>query len=208
MSHFACSEQDHPLNANQIQRFRDMRAFFPAFRARSRIRPAFSSAQAGASRSGAAGRRALRRQSDAGQTEPDAAGRRAAGRIVQMRDVAQGATVGYSATWTAQAPDAARHRRRSAMRTAICAPPARATRKPGAEAIVAGRRCPIAGPRFDGPDRVDVTDVPRRRGHSAAISSRCSATASGSTIWPTRAGTIGYEVLTSLGPALPADLSR
>ena len=133
MSHFACAEDaGHPLNAQPDRRASAKCArCFPALPARSPIRPASSSgpdAHRDLVRPGAA---LYGGNPDARPAEPDAAGRRRCkARIVQVRDVAAGETVGYGATWTAQRPTAARHRRRSATPTAFRARRAAATGKP------------------------------------------------------------------------------
>ena len=111
MSHFACSEEDHPLNAVQIERFRARaRAVsrHPGL-ARKFLRH-FPRARC-ASRPGAPRRRALRRQPDAGQAEPDA--RRWSslqGRIVQIRDGRAGRDRRLQRDLDGEAPDAARDR--------------------------------------------------------------------------------------------------
>jgi alanine racemase len=118
-------------------------------------------------------------------------------RIVQIRNVERGETVGYGGTWTARRP----------TRIAIaCAGYAdgyfRAasandgTR--GAEVVVAGKRCPIAGRVSMDLMAVDVTDLDRkavRRGHMVTLIGE------GITVdeLAHHFGTIGYEVLTSLG---------
>ena len=56
------------------------------------------------------GRRALRRQPDAGQAEPDAPVVTLQAASCRSATVEPGATVGYSATWTAKRADPARHR--------------------------------------------------------------------------------------------------
>ena len=130
MSHFACAEEDHPLNAQQIERFRAMRALFPGIPGSLANSSGIFLGARCASRPGAARRRALRRQSDARQAEPDAAGgraqgphragaRRRAGRDRRLRRDLDG-----------EAPDPARHRLGRLRRRLSCAPRARATRGP------------------------------------------------------------------------------
>ena len=71
-------------------------------------------------------------------------------RIVQVRTVPRGETVGYDAAWTAK----------RATRLAVVAvgyadgylrAASASDAAPGADAIVAGKRCPLAGPRVHGP---------------------------------------------------------
>ena len=70
--------------------------------------------------------------------------------------------------------------------------------KPGAEAIVAGKRCPLAGRVSMDLITIDVTDLPEgsaRRGDFATlIGGGIGVDEVGAA-----SGTIGYEVLTSLG---------
>ena len=117
-------------------------------------------------------------------------------RIVQVRDIERGDHVGYGATWTARRPTKiaviaagyADGYLRSAggvdgMRTA--------------EIIVNRKRCPIAGRISMDLMAVDVTDLPKppRRGDFATL------IGGGITVdeLARHFGTVGYEVLTSLG---------
>jgi alanine racemase len=118
-------------------------------------------------------------------------------RIVQIRDIERGDTVGYGGTWTARRPT------RIAIVSAgyadgyfRAASSNDGTR--GADVVVAGRRCPIAGRISMDLTAVDITDVPAkdvRRGHMATL------LGDGITVdeLAHHFGTIGYEVLTSLG---------
>jgi len=118
-------------------------------------------------------------------------------RIVQIRNVERGETVGYGGTWTARRP----------TRLAIvaagygdgyfrAASANDGTR--GAEVVVAGKRCPVAGRISMDLMAVDITDLPQntaRRGHMVTLIGE------GITVdeLAHHFGTIGYEVLTSLG---------
>jgi alanine racemase len=140
-------------------------------------------------------------------------------RIVQIRNIERGETVGYGGTWTARRPT------RLAIVSAgyadgyfRAASANDGTR--GAEVVVAGKRCPIAGRVSMDLIAVDVTDLEKnaaRRGHLVTLLGE------GITVdeLAHHFGTIGYEVLTSLGsryarvykggeakvepPALPAE---
>src|SRR5579859_1646957 len=118
-------------------------------------------------------------------------------RIVQIRNVERGETVGYGGTWTA---------RRQTKLAIVAAGYAdgyfRAasandgTR--GAEVVVAGKRCPVAGRISMDLMAVDITDLPPnavRRGHMVTLIGE------GITVdeLAHHFGTIGYEVLTNLG---------
>jgi alanine racemase len=196
MSHFACSEEDHPLNAIQIERFRSVRALFPGI--------AGSLANSSGIFLGPDAHHDLVRPGVAlyganptpGKPNPMQAVATLEGRIVQLRDVEQGATVGYSATWTAKRPT-----RLAAVSVGYADGFLRAASasdsKAGAEAVVSGQRCPLAGRISMDLIAIDVTDVPipPRRGELVTLLGRSI----GVDDLAARAGTIGYEVLTSLG---------
>ena len=119
------------------------------------------------------------------------------GRIVQLRSVDQGATVGYSATWTAKRP----------TRLAIVSigyadgflrAASASDARSGAEAIVAGQRCPMAGRVSMDLIAIDVTDVPQGRVKRGDLVNLLGPEI-GVDELAVRAGTISYEVLTSLG---------
>src|ERR1700738_5084108 len=119
-------------------------------------------------------------------------------RIVQIRNIDRGETVGYGGTWTARRPTrvgigaagyADGYFRRARANDG--------TR--GAEVVVAGKRCPIAGRISMDLIAVDITDLEKnavRRGHLVTLIGE------GITVdeLAHHFGTIGYEVLTSLGP--------
>jgi len=119
-------------------------------------------------------------------------------RIVQIRNVERGETVGYGGTWTARRPT------RLAIVSAgyadgyfRAASANDGTR--GAEVVVAGKRCPVAGRVSMDLVAIDVTDLPpnaARRGHMVTLIGE------GITVdeLAHHFGTIGYEVLTNLGP--------
>ena len=85
------------------------------------------------------------------------------------------------------------------MPTAISAPASANDGTRGAEVVVAGKRCPIAGRISMDLMAVDITDCEKnaaRRGHMVTLIGE------GITVdeLAHHFGTIGYEVLTSLGP--------
>src|SRR5256886_1557480 len=118
-------------------------------------------------------------------------------RIVQFRNIERGETVGYGGTWTARRPTRlAIVSAGYADRYFRAASASDGTR--GAEVIVAGKRCPVAGRISMDLMAVDVTDLPpnaARRGHMVTLLGE------GITVdeLAHHFGTIGYEVLTSLG---------
>jgi alanine racemase len=111
--------------------------------------------------------------------------------------VPKGETIGYSAGWTAK----------RATRIAVVAvgyadgylrAASASDLAPGADAIVAGKRCPLAGRVSMDLLAIDVTELPDN-----AVRRGDLATLIGDEITvddlATKAGTIGYEVLTNLG---------
>jgi alanine racemase len=197
MSHFACSEEDHPLNAVQIARFRAVRALFPGIAGSlSNCSGIFLSPSAHHDlvRPGVAlyGANPL-----PGRPNPVRPVVSLHGRIVQTRDIPAGATVGYSATWTAQRPTRlavvsvgyADGFLRGASASDV---------KAGAEAIVAGRRCPLAGRVSMDLLVVDVTDLEETQTSRGDLVTLLGE-GIGVDDLAAHAGTIGYEVLTSLG---------
>ena len=118
-------------------------------------------------------------------------------RIVQTRNVERGETVGYGGTWTARRPTklaiVAAGYADGYFRAASANDGTR-----GAEVMVAGKRCPVAGRISMDLMAVDITDLPpnaARRGHMVTLIGE------GITVdeLAHHFGTIGYEVLTSLG---------
>jgi alanine racemase len=116
-------------------------------------------------------------------------------RIVQVRQIERGDTVGYGATWTARRP----------TRIAVIAAgyadgyfrsAGGVDTMRSAEVLVSRKRCPIAGRISMDLMAVDVTDLPKppRRGEFATL------IGGGITVdeLARHFGTVGYEVLTSL----------
>ena len=198
MSHLACADRpDHPLNQKQERLFHDLRNQFPGT-------PASLAASYGIF----AGRELhcdlvrpgaclLGVNPTPGRANPMRPVIELKGRIVQVRTLQAGDGVGYGATFTAG----------RASRIAVVAVgyadgylrAAGASKgKPPAEVIVAGKHCPLAGRVSMDLLAVDVTEVPEhhvRRGDLVTlIGGDIDIDQLGA--W---SGTIGYEVLTSLG---------
>jgi len=199
MSHLACAEAlNHPLNAKQLAIFREIASLFtgvPASLSNSSgifLSPQF---QFDLVRPGAAlyGINPTPEADNPMQPVVDLKAR-----IVQIRNVERGDSVGYGGTWTARRPT------RLAIISAgyadgyfRAAGSNDGTR--GAEVVVAGKRCPVAGRVSMDLMAVDITDLEKnavRRGHMATLIGE------GITVdeLAHHFGTIGYEVLTSLGP--------
>jgi alanine racemase len=124
------------------------------------------------------------------------------GRVVQLRWVRDGETVGYNAQWSAEG-----RRRIATISVGYADGYARAASRtdakaeaglPAGEAIVHGRRCPFAGRVSMDLITLDVTDIPAetlKRGDLVTlIGDDLTVDEVGR-----RAGTIGYEILTGLG---------
>lgn len=202
MSHFVSAEEsDNPLNARQIEAFSAVHAMLPGVPASLanssgiflKQKPHFDLVRPGYALYG-------------GNPTPDRDNPMSAvvdlkARIVQLRWVEADDTVGYNGRWLALS------KRRIATISVGYAdgfPRAASARgKSGEEllagmAIVAGRPCPFAGNVSMDLITVDVTDIPEddvRRGDTISlIGGSLTIDEVGR-----RAGTIGYEILTSLG---------
>src|ERR1700736_4238334 len=199
MSHLACAESlNHPLNARQLATFREIASLFsgvPASLSNSSgifLGPQF---QFDLVRPGAAlyGINPTPEADNPMQPVVDLKAR-----IVQIRNVEKGESVGYGGTWAA---------RRAAKLAIVSAGYADGYFRAGssndgtrgAEVVVAGKRCPIAGRISMDLIAVDITDLPNnpvRRAHMVTLM------VEGITVdeLAHHFGTLGYEVLTSLGP--------
>ncbi|WP_047307109.1 alanine racemase [Rhodopseudomonas palustris] len=199
MSHLACADLvNHPLNARQVTAFREIAGQFAGVSASLSASSgiflgpqfAFDLVRPGAALYG------INPTPEADNPMQPVVDLKA--RIVQVRSVERGDTVGYGATWSARRPS------KIAVLSAgyadgyfRAAGSSDGTR--GAEVIIAGERCPIAGRISMDLLAVDVTDLPAnaaRRGMMATL------IGDGITVDELghHFGTIGYEVLTSLGP--------
>jgi alanine racemase len=198
MSHLVSAESvNHPLNARQLATFREIASLYsgvPASLANSSgiyLGPQF---QFDMVRPGAAlyGINPTPEADNPMQPVVDLKAR-----IIQLRNVERGDSVGYGGTWTARRPTklaiVAAGYADGYFRAAGSNDGTR-----GAEVIVAGKRCPVAGRISMDLMAVDVTDLPdktARRGHMATLLGE------GITVdeLAHHFGTIGYEVLSSLG---------
>src|SRR6266571_88845 len=199
MSHLACAENlHHPLNAKQLATFREIASLFSGVAASlSNSSGVYLGApfQFDMVRPGAAlyGINPTPEADNPMQPVVDLKAR-----IVQIRNVERGESVGYGGTWTARRPT-----RLAIVSAGYADGYFRAggsndgTR--GAEVVVAGKRCPVAGRVSMDLLAIDVTDLEKnaaRRGHMVTLIGE------GITVdeLAHHFGTIGYEVLTSLGP--------
>jgi alanine racemase len=198
MSHLACAEiPDHPMNDRQIRLFREIRLLYRGVSS--------SLANSSGIFLGGAAYCDLVRPGVAiygvnptpGKKNPMRPVVDLKGRIIQVRPVNKGDTVGYGAAFTAARPS----------RIAVVAvgyadgflrSASAARGKPAAEVIIAGKRCPLAGRVSMDLLAVDVSDLAEgavRRGDLATL------IGDGVSVDDLAAGmgTIGYEVLTNLG---------
>src|SRR5215510_2731639 len=198
MSHLACAETpDHPMNERQIRLFREIRILYRGL--------ASSLANSSGIFLGGTVYCDLVRPGVAlygvnptpDLENPMHPAVELQGRIIQVRMVGKGETVGYGAAFSAG----------RASRIAVVAvgyadgflrSAAAAKGKPAAEVVVAGRRCPVAGRVSMDLLAVDVTDLAegaaRRGGLATLIGEGVSVDDLAAGM-----GTIGYEVLTNLG---------
>jgi alanine racemase len=145
MSHLACAElPDHPLNASQIRQFRELRLLYrgvPASLANSSgiflgEQAHFDMVRAGAALYGI--------NPKPGRANPMRSTIELSGRILQLRQIRQGETVGYGGAWTARRPS------RLAVASigyadGLLRAASGSDDKRGTSAVIAGKRCPIAG---------------------------------------------------------------
>jgi alanine racemase len=198
MSHLACAEQPaHPLNQRQIDLFREVRLLYRGIAgslANSSGIFLGNSAHCDMVRPGAA---VFGVNPTPGHSNPMHPVIELRARVVQVRSVPKGETIGYNATWTTK------HTARIAVVAVGYADgyPRAASASdttPGSDAIVGGTRCPLAGRVSMDLLAVDVTALPEN-----AVRRGDLITLIGDTIGvdelATAAGTIGYEVLVSLG---------
>jgi alanine racemase len=198
MSHLACADDaSHPMNPRQAEAFRSARQRLPGVAA--------SLANSSGIFLGGGFTHDLVRPGIAlygGNPTPNVANPMHAvaileGSVMQLRDVAPGDTVGYSATWTA-----ARQSRIAILGAGYKdgVPRTLSSREPGgpAQVFISGQRCPIIGRVSMDMMGIDVTGLPAGR-----VSRGTRAEILGRNIlidevagW---AGTISYELLTRLG---------
>ncbi|MEX2036632.1 MAG: alanine racemase [Xanthobacteraceae bacterium] len=204
MSHLACADQpEHPLNDRQIRQFREIRWLFRGIAASLANSAGIfldASTYCDLVRPGIALYGGNPMPSRSNPIRPVV---EVKARILQVRNVPKGGTIGYGAAWTAKRPS------RIAVIAAgyadgvprLAATTEASTARDGGaprEAIVAGRRCRMIGRISMDLMAVDVTDLPanvvRRDDMASLIGDGLSLDEVAA-----QAGTISYEVLSNLG---------
>ena len=198
ISHFVSSEvPEHPLNEKQIATFREIRLLYrgiPSSLANSSGVFLGSAAHCDMERPGVA---LFGVNPTPGRPNPMRPVITLQGHIIGLRHINRGDSVGYNAVWTAK-----RATRLAVVGVGYADGYLRAASASdsvsGADAIVAGKRCTLAGRVSMDLLTIDITDVPEgavKRGDLVTL------IGDGITVddFAAAAGTIGYEVLTSLG---------
>jgi alanine racemase len=199
MSHFVSSEEpDNPLNGEQIEAFAKIRAAFSDLPSSLPNSSGLYLPQAPYGDLARPGVALYGANPCPGLPNPMRRVVRLETRIIQLREVKTGEKVGYNATWTARRPSRiaicgigyADGLLRSAMNT---------DQRAGARFAVGGQLCPIAGRVSMDLTTVDVTDAPADLTQPGMCVEVLGPTISVDDLagW---AGTISYEILTSLGP--------
>jgi alanine racemase len=198
MSHFVSSEiPNDPVNARQIAAFREVRIMYrgiPSSLANSSGIFLGAAAHCDVVRPGVA-LYGVNPTPGARNPMRPVVGLQA--RIAQVRTLPRGETVGYNAGWTA----------RRTTRIAVVAvgyadgylrAASASDLAPGGDAIVAGVRCPLAGRVSMDLLAIDVTDLPDNAARRGELVTLIGEEITVDDLAQS-AGTIGYEVLTSLG---------
>jgi alanine racemase len=203
MSHLVSAEEpENPINARQIEAFAAVRGVWPGVRASLANSSGIFLTQAPHYDLVRPGYALYGGNPTPGRDNPMRPVVRLEARIVQLRSVEAGDRAGYNGQWTAPGP-----RRLATLsvgyadgypRAASSTDVKRQAGAPIAEAIVAGRRCPFAGRVSMDLITIDVSAVPE-----AEVARGDLVTLIGDDLAidevGARAGTIGYEILTSLG---------
>lgn len=193
MSHLACAEdQSHPMNRQQLALFQQMRAHFPTCAASLANSSGiflgpdfhFDLARPGAALYGVA--------PVAGQSNPMQALVHLQGKIIQVRDIPSGSGVGYSLSWRAAVPT-----KIATVAVGYADGWLRSLSNRGV-AHIAGIAVPMVGNVSMDTITLDVSQVADQHLFAGGLVDLISAENTVDQV-AARAGTIGYEILTSLG---------
>jgi alanine racemase len=199
MSHFVSSEiPGDPLNQAQIKRFEAARAAFPGLAASLANSSGMFLDPSPIYDLGRPGYALYGGNPTPGRPNPMRPVVTLTAAIQQIRSIEAGMSCGYNAQWTAKRP--------TRLATLLIGYADGLPRgagatdtKPGAEVAVAGRRAPLVGRVSMDLTIVDITDLPEgvvRLGDPVEF----FGPAIDLDDFATRSGTIGYHLLTSLGP--------
>jgi alanine racemase len=198
MSHLACADTpDHPMNDKQLLLFREIRILYrgiPSSLANSAGIFLGGSAHCDLVRPGIA---LFGANPTPGRPNPMRQVVELKGRIILVRPVKKGATVGYGATWSAARPS------RLAIIAAgygdgVFRSAGAGKGKAAAQVVIGGKRCPIIGRVSMDSIVVDVTDLPQGQPKRGDLATLIGGDMTIDEI-AAACGTIGYEMLTSLG---------
>jgi alanine racemase len=199
MSHLVCAEiPDHPLNTSQIRLFKEVHSLFrgvPASLANSSGIFLGASAYCDLVRPGAA---LYGINPVPGRPNPMQSVVELSARILQIRKVDRGGTVGYGASWTAKRPS------RIAVAAVGYADGLPRTlggidSAQNGVAVISGKQCPFVGRISMDLICIDITNLPEGAVHRGGTATFIGEGISIDEI-AARAGTIGYEILTHLSP--------
>jgi len=198
MSHFVSAEEpDNPLNAVQIARFDEARAAFRGLAASLanssgaflNARPRYDLVRPGYALYGG--------NPAPGAPNPMKPVVRLEVAIQRVCWIEAGDSVGYNQQWTAA--------RRTRLATLLAGYADGLPRgagaidgKPGADVVIAGRRCPLVGRMSMDLCVADVTDLPEDAARPG-VNAQFLGETIGVDEFAARSGTIGYHLLTSLG---------
>ncbi|MCR9072461.1 MAG: alanine racemase [Alphaproteobacteria bacterium] len=194
ISHLAIADEpDHPMNGQQLARFTAMRARLPvSMRASLANSSGIFLGSAFHHDLGRPGIALYGGRPAADRENPMLCPIRIEGRILQIRTVEPGWTVGYGGTWRAQ-----RETRIATVAAGYADGYLRSLSSAGRVAV-GGRLCDVVGRVSMDSITVDVTDLPE-----AAVAPGGVVEVLGPTVTPDlmadAGGTIGYELLTGLG---------
>jgi len=196
MTHLACADEpEHPLNAEQLARFAQMRALWPGVR--TSIGNSAGTLLDGAHR-GDLGRPGIALYGGnpfASRPNPMEAVATLTAPILQIRDIAEPATVGYGATYVATPPA-----RIAVVGIGYADGYPRNLGNVGT-AAVRGRRVPVVGRVSMDLLTVDVGAVPQDEVHVGDAVELIGPTVGVDEV-AAAAGTISYEILTGMGRRL------
>jgi alanine racemase len=207
MSHFVSSEMpDDPLNQAQIELFEAARAVFPHLPASLANSSGMFLDPSPIYDLGRPGYALYGGNPTPGRPNPMRPVVTLTAAIQQIRSIEAGMSCGYNAQWTAKRP--------TRLATLLIGYADGLPRgagatdaRPGAEVAVAGRRAPLVGRVSMDLTIIDVTDLPED-----AVRVGDPVEFFGPSVdldeFATRSGTIGYHLLTSLGPRHQRDYVR